>query len=48
LETTLRGVSIQIARAISCGMRDAYVANIPPWLITQAVLASAFPSSSIT
>ena len=48
LETTLRGVSIQIERATSRGMRAEKVAKTPPWLMTQPVLASALPSSSMT
>ena len=46
--TTLRGVSIQIARAASRGIRAEYVAKIAPWFTAHAVLASARPSSSIT
>jgi hypothetical protein len=48
LDTTARGVSIQISRAAPSAMRAAKVPNVAPWLTAQAVLASAFPSSSIT
>jgi hypothetical protein len=44
----LRGVSTQMARATSRGMRAAYVANTEHWLTIQAVLASPRPSSPMT
>ena len=47
LETTPRGVSIQMARATSCGIRAASRKD-GTLIDRQAVLASAFPSSSIT
>ena len=48
LATTLRGVSTQISRARAGGTQTACVAQTPPWLMHQAVLASALPSSSAT
>jgi len=46
--TQPRGVSIQMWRPSSIGIREAYVLKIASWFTTQPVLASALPISSMT